>query len=77
MGPLASISYASTDDQHDQIDAMLIALQSGRIAFVSAIMRLRFEPQTDHHRVIRRAVVTFLRLQRLSEAAAELLDATP
>lgn len=76
MGPLASMPYASTDDQRDQIDAMLIDLQSSRIAFVSAIMRLRHEPHTHHHRIIRRAIVTFLRLQRLSEAAAELLDAT-
>lgn len=77
MRPLTSTRPASVGDQREQIDAMLIEVQSARIAFVSAIMRLRHEPKSHHRRIIRRAVVTFLRLQSVSEAAAEFLDATP
>jgi hypothetical protein len=74
MGRLA-IMPSSVNDR-DRIEEMLLALQSGRVAFVGAVMRLRYTADTGHARVLRRVVVAYLRLQRLSEAAAELLDAT-
>jgi len=73
MRPLASMPQASKEDQRTQIDMMLMELQSGRIALVSAIMQFRHEPQTLDRRMIRRALVSYLRLQKLTEAAAKLL----
>jgi len=74
MGSLVETPSVSSDEVRDQIDVMLVALQSSRVALVSTIMRLRYPPYAGHHRVIRHAVIAFVRLQRLSEAAAELLD---
>ena len=73
MRPLGPIPHASDDDRRKQVDTILVELQSGRIALVSAIMRFRHEPQTHHRRMIRRAVVSFIRLQKLTEAAATFL----
>jgi hypothetical protein len=74
MGRLA-VTPSSANDR-DRIEDMLLDLQSGRVAFIGAVMQLRYTADPGQPRVLRRAVVAFLRLQRLSQAAAELLDAT-
>ena len=65
---------ANSSDHAVPLESMLITLQSARIKFVGAIMQLRYEPETAQNRILRRAIVAFLRLQQVSEAAASLLD---
>jgi hypothetical protein len=65
-----------TPDYGNQLDSMLLTLQSARIAFVGYVMQLRYAPEADHSRLLRRALIAFLRLQRLIDAAAAVLDAT-
>jgi hypothetical protein len=65
---------AHSSDHDVPLESMLLTLQSARIEFVGAIMQLRYEPEAAHKRILRRTVVAFLKLQRVSEAAAALLD---
>lgn len=74
MVGLDTTHRSSGNNQPDPFECMLIDLQSARISFVSAVMQFRFAPAKEHKRLTRRATVAFLRLQRLTEAAANLLD---
>jgi len=74
MVELDSTHASSGNNRPDQIESMLIHLQTARIAFVSAVMQFRFAPVKEHKRLTRRATIAFFRLQRSTQAAAKLLD---
>ena len=55
------------------LEAMLLSLQAGRVAFESAVMQLRYAPAAKPRRMYRHIVIAFLRLQRLTDVAERLV----